>query len=93
MGQIQDLASSVNTPLPPRVVSNAGPSFPPSARPASSGHGQNDIIARLQKSNPQAAEQAARDMAAIRARTHGNAQKAPSTDKGKDRESGGDKEG
>lgn len=93
MGQIQDLATSVNIPLPPRVSSNAGPSFPPSARPVSSGHGLNDIIARLQKSNPQAAEQAARDMAAIRARTHGNAQKAPGTDKGKERESGGDKEG
>jgi hypothetical protein len=65
------------------------PTMPTSHSPSYTRSGippPDDIIARLEQSNPQAAEQAAKDMAAIRARTHGNVQKPFIEDRRHDRD-------
>lgn len=45
-----------------------------------------DVVTRLERTNPEAAAQAARDMAAIRARTHGNFLNPPAEESRKERE-------
>lgn len=87
MRQIQDLASFAHAPdHQSRPVSH----LPPVAQsPRNTRHGvpvPDNIVARLEQNNPQAAEQAAKDMAAIRARTHGNVQKPFVDDRRKERE-------
>lgn len=92
LNQIHDLANFADSPLPVPGVPPAS-NYQPVTNQSSSSLGPDDVIARLHQSNPEAAEQAARDMAAIRARTHGNIPKPPAADKGKEREGGGNDEG
>ena len=82
--QVEDLENFANASFPGRALSSARPAYQHLHASSASANRTNDPITRLQQTDPQAAEQAARDMAAIRARTHGNGQRplAMENDKG-----------
>ena len=85
--QLQDLAYQTTWPRqPPGLTQNALPSQPPGIQPRSDSPSTLDVVARLERTNPGAAAQAARDMAAIRARTHGTFPNPAVEDNRKERE-------
>ncbi|KAJ9093438.1 hypothetical protein QFC21_006469 [Naganishia friedmannii] len=87
--QLQDLAYHGTWPTQPpgptygaHLAQAPGMHNPGSDFPMSSSL---DVVARLERTNPEAAAEAARDMAAIRARTHGTFPDPPVEENRKER--------